>query len=96
MNSEQGWSNPKIAAALDCGRVTVPAHVRTLTTRDALAQSNIKKLDRIYTRKLDGNAEAHLRRNREQSRERTTYTDVLERQTFSRSVNRSLVGATSM
>lgn len=59
LKSDQGWSDPKIADALDCGRATVQ-RTRQRFTEQRLGVLNRKKPDRVYPRKLDGNAEAHL------------------------------------
>lgn len=59
LKSDEGWSDPKIAEALDCGRATVQ-RTRERFSRERLGAIERKKPDRIYPRKLDGNAEAHL------------------------------------
>ena len=59
MKSDQGWSDPKIADALDCGRATVQ-RTRQRFTEQRLGVLDRKMPDRVYSRKLDGKAEAHL------------------------------------
>jgi transposase len=59
LKSDDGWSDPKIAEALDCGRATVQ-RTRERFSRERLGAIERKKPNRIYARKLDGNAEAHL------------------------------------
>ncbi|MFC6719783.1 IS630 family transposase [Natrialbaceae archaeon GCM10025810] len=59
LKSDQDWSDPKIADALDCGRATVQ-RTRLRFTEQRLGVLDRKKPDCIYPRKLDGDAEAHL------------------------------------
>jgi len=59
LKSDEGWSDPKIAEALDCGRATVQ-RTRERFSRERLGAIERKKPNRIYACKLDGNAEAHL------------------------------------
>jgi len=59
LKSDKGWTDPKIADALDCGRATVQ-RTRERFCCERLGAIERKKPDHIYARKLDGNAEAHL------------------------------------
>lgn len=55
-----GWTDGAIAAALEVGRATVERVRQTYATAGLEAALARKTPDRVYERKLDGAAEAHL------------------------------------
>jgi transposase len=56
---DDGWSDPEVKEALDCGRSTAK-RMRVRYTEDGLAAIHRREPDRDYDRKLDGDEEAHL------------------------------------
>lgn len=56
---DEGWSDPAVKEALDCGRSTVK-RMRERYTEDGLAAIHRREPDRDYDRKLDGDEEARL------------------------------------
>ena len=56
---DDGWTDPEVKEALDCGRSTVK-RMRERYTEDGLAAIHRREPDRTYKRKLDGEEEARL------------------------------------
>ena len=60
LKAEEGWSDNRIAEAIDAGRSTVERTRRKFVERGLEGAITNRRPRRKYSRKLDGRAEAHL------------------------------------
>jgi transposase len=60
LKANDGWSDAKIAEALSVGKATVGRIRKRYAQQGLAAALHDKKRNRIYERKMDGEAEAHL------------------------------------
>jgi len=60
LKADEGWSDERIAAAIDVGLSTVERTRRKLVERGLEGAITNRRPRRKYPRKLDGRAEAHL------------------------------------
>ena len=59
LHADDGLTDPEVSQAVGCHSGTV-GRVRKRYTEDGLAAITRREADRVYERKLDGRAEAHL------------------------------------